>query len=97
MGATEELARFVVETAVQKSPDSILHEGKRCLINYMAVAIYASRDPSLDILLDLFRQEGGRRHASVIGIGTRTAFRTRPWPMGTSATWRTSTTPTFPR
>ena len=74
MGATEELARFVVETAVQKSPDSILHEGKRCLINYMAVAIYASRDPSLDILLDLFRQEGGRRHASVIGTGTRTSL-----------------------
>jgi 2-methylcitrate dehydratase PrpD len=72
MGTTLELARFVAETPVQQIPTSILHEGKRCCINFLAVCLFSSQDRSLDILLDMFRLEGGRRHASVIGRGTRT-------------------------
>ena len=48
--------------------------GKRCLINFLAVAIYASRDPSLDILLDVFDAEGGSPLASVVGTGVRTTL-----------------------
>lgn len=72
MGTTLELARFVAETPAQQIPPSILHEGKRCFINYLAVSLFSSQDRSLDILLDMFRFEGGRRHATVIGRGTRT-------------------------
>jgi 2-methylcitrate dehydratase PrpD len=50
----------------------VLHEGKRCLINLLCVALDAARDPSVDILLDVFQEEGGKRHASVIGVGRRT-------------------------
>ena len=74
MGATEDLARFIVETPADSTPASVLHEGKRCFINYLAVALYSSRDPSLRILLDVFREEGGRRNASVVGAGTRTSL-----------------------
>ena len=74
MGATEEIARFVVETDVEELPEAIVHEGKRCLINYLAVALYASRDASLDILLDVFREEGGANNASVIGAGHSTSM-----------------------
>jgi 2-methylcitrate dehydratase PrpD len=74
MGTTLELARFVTETPAERIPASILHEGKRCFINYMAVALFSARDPSLDILLDLFRLEGGRRHATVIGQRSRTSL-----------------------
>ena len=74
MGTTEKLARFIVETSAEQTPGSILHLGKRCFINYLAVALYAARDPSLDILLDVFRQEGGGRHASVVGTGIRTTL-----------------------
>ncbi|MBI4310182.1 MAG: MmgE/PrpD family protein [Chloroflexi bacterium] len=72
MGATEDLARFIVETPAERIPQAVLHEGKRCFINYLSVALYAARDPSLDILLDVFKAEGGVRHASVIGAGTHT-------------------------
>ena len=72
MGATEELARFIVESPEDGSPESILHEGKRCFINYLGAALYAARDPSLDILLDVFREEGGTGHATIVGEGTRT-------------------------
>ena len=74
MGATEELARFVVETPPEDIPEPVLHEGKRCLINFLGVALYAARDPSLEIMLDVFRQEGGRRNASVLGAGMRTSL-----------------------
>lgn len=74
MGATGELARWVVETSSEQVPDSIIHEGKRCLINFLSVALYSSRDPSLDILLDVFKIEGSGRHASVLGTGVRTSL-----------------------
>ena len=74
MSATEDIARFIIETSPEQIPDAILHEGKRCFINYLAVSLYASKDPSLNILLDVFREEGGKRHASVVGAGVRTSL-----------------------
>ncbi|MBI4340414.1 MAG: MmgE/PrpD family protein [Chloroflexi bacterium] len=74
MGATQDLARFLVETHSERIPKAILHEGIRCLINYLAVALYAARDPSLDILLDVFKEEGGKPLATVVGAGRRTSL-----------------------
>ena len=72
MGATETLARFILNTPVEAIPAPILHEGKRCIINYMAVALYASADPSMEILTGVFEDEGGAASATLIGAGTRT-------------------------
>jgi 2-methylcitrate dehydratase PrpD len=72
MGATEKLAGFVIGHPADEIPDSILHLSKRCFINFLAVALNASRDASVDILLDLFREEGGAERASVIGKNFRT-------------------------
>ena len=74
MGATETLARYSATATAAQIPENILHEGKRCFINFLAVALYASRDPSLDILLKLFQREGGGRHASIAGVGPRTTL-----------------------
>ena len=74
MGATQDIARFVVETDVEALPERLMHEGKRCLINYLAVSLYASTDPSLNILLDVFREEGGNASASVVGAEARTSM-----------------------
>ncbi|MBI4214233.1 MAG: MmgE/PrpD family protein [Chloroflexi bacterium] len=74
MGATEEISRFIVEWPTERIPDEILHYGKRCLVNYFSVALCASTDPSLDILLDHFREEGGNPRASIIGRGGRTTL-----------------------
>ena len=74
MGATETLARYGATATAGDIPENILHEGKRCFINFLAVALYASRDPSLDILLKVFNREGGGRHASIAGVGPRTTL-----------------------
>jgi len=72
MGATQKLAHFVVDFPTEKIPDSILHLAKRCFINFLAVGLCASKHPSVDILLDLFGQEGGTERALVIGKDLRT-------------------------
>lgn len=74
MGATYELAQFIVETQVNELPDDAVHEAKRCLINFLGVALYASRDPSLGILLGAFQEEGGKPRATIVGTGVRTTL-----------------------
>ncbi len=74
MGATQDLAHFLTDTPAARIPNAVLHEGKRCFINYLAVALYAARDPSLDILLDVFKEEGGKPNATIIGAGRRTTL-----------------------
>ena len=74
MGTTEQLAKFILETRKEGIPEAVLHEGKRCFINYLGVALYASRDSSLDILLGVFGDEGGKERASVVGTNTHTSL-----------------------
>lgn len=74
MDVTSDLAHFIIETQPESIPETILHEGKRCIINFIAAAIHASRDSSLQILLDIFSEEGGQSRASILGNGTQTSL-----------------------
>ncbi|MFQ6125707.1 MAG: MmgE/PrpD family protein [Candidatus Heimdallarchaeota archaeon] len=74
MDITSNLARFIIETQPESIPETILHEGKRCIINFIAVAIRASKDPSLQILLDIFREEGSQTRATILENGTQTSL-----------------------
>lgn len=65
--ATAGLARFVAETPAARIPDAVLHQGKRCIINAIAVALHATQDPALQMLLNVLAAEGGARHATVLG------------------------------
>jgi len=74
MGKTETtLAQFVVDFSTQEIPSDVMHLAKRCLMNYCGVALYATLDPAIDILLDLLRAEGCAAAATVIGSGFRTS------------------------
>lgn len=64
---TAALARFVADTPVARIPDDVLHQGKRCIINAFAVALHATQDPALQMLLNVLAAEGGTKHASVLG------------------------------
>jgi 2-methylcitrate dehydratase PrpD len=72
MGLTTELAGFVAQYPAEEIPDSIVKLAKRCFINFLGVALHASRDPSIDILLKMFDEEGGTARASVVGRNFRT-------------------------
>jgi len=74
MGKTETaLAQFVLDFPTESVPADILHLAKRCLMNYTGVALYASLDPAIEILLDFLRAEGCVAEATVIGSGFRTS------------------------
>ena len=74
LGATEILADYGISSSADQIPQEIIHEGKRCFINFLAVSLYASRDPSLDILLDVFKLEGGKQQSSITGVRARTTI-----------------------
>ena len=74
MGQTETaLAKLVVDFPTDDIPSDVMHLAKRCLMNYTGVALYATLDPAIDILLDLLRAEGCVAAATVIGKGFRTS------------------------
>lgn len=71
---TMDLARFVVETRAGQIPGAVLHQGKRCVINMLAVALHATQDPALKIVLDVLAEEGGAKRASVLGVAIKTSL-----------------------
>jgi 2-methylcitrate dehydratase PrpD len=74
MGATETtLAKFVLDYPTQDIPSDVMHLAKRCMLNSCGVALYATLDPAVDILLDFLRAEGCAPKATVIGSGYRTS------------------------
>jgi 2-methylcitrate dehydratase PrpD len=76
MGATEKsLAEFIAGFPAERIPTDILHIGKRLLLNDIAVGLYASNDPAIGILLDLFAEEGGTPMATVMGSGAKVTAR----------------------
>ncbi|HZT06416.1 MAG TPA: MmgE/PrpD family protein [Chloroflexota bacterium] len=75
MGATEsQFASFVRTFPTEKIPAEIMHLAKRCLMNYAGVALFGSRDPSVNVLLDLFEDQGGNRQATIIGKAVRVSL-----------------------
>lgn len=74
MSTTLQLARFVADTASADIPHDVMHHGKRCVINMLGVALHATQDPALQIVLDVFAEEGGRKQATVIGTNVQTTL-----------------------
>jgi 2-methylcitrate dehydratase PrpD len=74
MGVTRDLAGFVLDTNFESLPADVIKEAKRDVINVIGVALYASKDPSLNILLDFFASEGGKERAAIWGTPVRTTL-----------------------
>ncbi len=74
MGKTETtLAQFALNYPTQDIPADVMHLAKRCVMNSCGVALYATLDPAIEILLDFLRAEGSAPLATVIGSGLRTS------------------------
>lgn len=80
--ATLRLAQFAADTPAAQIPDAVLHQGKRCVINMVAVAMHATQDPALQMVLEVFRAEGAAKRASVIGGGLRTSLQNAAFANG---------------
>ncbi len=74
MGKTETtLAQFTLDFPTRDIPAGVMHLAKRCVMNSCGVALFATLDPAIDIVLDFLRAEGSAPQATVIGKGFRTS------------------------
>ncbi|MHB1126262.1 MAG: MmgE/PrpD family protein [Bacillota bacterium] len=67
MTLTQGLADFVVRTSYQDLPQLTIREAKRCLFDWLGVALGASEHPIVDMLLDTAVELGSAPRATVLG------------------------------
>ncbi len=71
MTLTEQLADFVVRTRFEDLPTPVRHEAQRCLLDWLGVALGASRHTMVDILLEAAGELGSSPQASILGRDAR--------------------------
>lgn len=70
--ATESLAKFISETEFEDLSNEVVHAAKRCLLDWVGVALAGSQHESVSILLDVLVNEGSSREAKIIGRDIKT-------------------------
>ena len=73
MGVTRELAEYVAQTTFDQLPPEVVRESKRCVLNYLGVALGASRHEAVRLLAETVDDVGGRPQATLLGSPTRTS------------------------
>ena len=73
MTVTEKLARFIIETNLEKVPPEIATIVKKAILDTLGVALAGSREPGGTAVTALVKKLGGKRVAGVIGGKIRTS------------------------
>ena len=71
MGPTLQLAEFVANTTFERLPPEVVRETKRAILNYLGVAIGASRHEAVRILMEAVEEEGGHPQATILGYPSK--------------------------
>jgi 2-methylcitrate dehydratase PrpD len=71
--ATERLVQFAATTRFEDLPTEVTRESKRCILDYLGVAIGAAEDSAPRIMLDAVCALGGADQATTIAYGERTS------------------------
>src|SRR5271154_1241698 len=66
-GVTEKLAQLVISTQWEDLPDEVVHQAKRSLLNFFAVALTGCRTETAEIALASLAMFSGGRQATIIG------------------------------
>jgi 2-methylcitrate dehydratase PrpD len=69
MGTTVELAKFIAGLNASEIPPAVLHQAKRCLIDWLGVALAGSTEPSTDVLCAVADDLNSGSEATVLGRG----------------------------
>jgi 2-methylcitrate dehydratase PrpD len=72
MNYTEKLSDFVVKSVIDNFPGECVEMTRKCFLDWVGVTIGGMRDPSVELLIQLIREMGGLRQATILGYGTRT-------------------------
>jgi len=69
---TKQVARYVVDAVYETLPAEVIHAAKRCLIDWLGVALGGSSHPGVDSLLQVAERVGCRNQATIIGRKRKT-------------------------
>jgi 2-methylcitrate dehydratase PrpD len=72
MKVTERLACYVLETSYPSFPKEVVHQGKRCFLDLLGVALGGAKQPLTRILLKTVKDFGGKPQATILGHGLKT-------------------------
>jgi 2-methylcitrate dehydratase PrpD len=72
MKVTEQLAQYAVEASIQSFPKEVIHQGKRCFLDLLGVALGGSQQPLTQILSQMAKDFGGPPQATIWGKGRKT-------------------------
>ena len=72
MGATRQLAQYVVQTSYDDLPGEMKEMAKLCLLDWFGVTLGGVREDLSPILQKLAAGMGGEKQASIIGAGLKT-------------------------
>src|SRR5207248_10090234 len=70
---TAAVAAFAAETRYEDLPAEVLHQTKRCLLDYLGLVIGASDEPAVCRALAVVEELGGSPQARVLGTAVRTS------------------------
>ncbi|MGH2775732.1 MAG: MmgE/PrpD family protein [Actinomycetota bacterium] len=71
MGATADLSDFITRLSVERLPEAVVHQAKRCLMDWLGVTLAGSADPSVDVFLAVADDVAETPQATVLGCGRR--------------------------
>ena len=72
-GATARLARFVADTTIEEIPQLVVHQGRRCLVDWLGVALMGSTEEGAQILARVSAQLAPGGDGTVLGQPRRLA------------------------
>jgi 2-methylcitrate dehydratase PrpD len=75
-GTTRGLAQAILAVATDSIPEQALHRGRQCLLDFLGVALGASDEPAIGILVDTARALRSNPVATILGRTERTDA---PW------------------
>jgi 2-methylcitrate dehydratase PrpD len=85
MDATARIARFVVETELEKIPPEAVKMAKTAVLDCLGVALAGSKESSARICAEIARQEYAKEESSVIGQGFKSSAMHAAFANGTAA------------
>ena len=77
-GATREFCARMASARFAELPGRAIDEGKRGVLDWLGCALAGSRHPTLDHLLEVLREAGGKSQATVFGRGLKLGFLDAP-------------------
>jgi 2-methylcitrate dehydratase PrpD len=63
----ERILPFLIDTSFQDLPGEVITQAKRCIMDWVGVAIGGVRHPAISILIETVKELGGARQASILG------------------------------